>query len=142
MSLVKIRTAMVAFASSAALIGGTAVLAAPTASAATPQVTAGCYGSSCTHKDPMDMGCSPDAYTVESVASTLGTIELRYSPSCKANWARVYGASDARHFWVQNSHGEAAYWMTFGATGYSDMVDGAVEARACFSDGETCTGWH
>ncbi|MEU3561882.1 DUF2690 domain-containing protein [Kitasatospora sp. NPDC006786] len=140
MSLVKIRTAMIAFASSAALIGGTVVLAAPTAFAATPQVTAGCYGSSCNRQDPVDMGCSTDAYTVESVASTLGTIELRYSPSCRANWARISGASNGQEFYVYNES-LVVWWHAIGSTGYGDMVDGSGKARACISSG-ACTGWH
>ncbi|MFF1903618.1 DUF2690 domain-containing protein [Kitasatospora sp. NPDC058218] len=116
--------------------------AAPTASATTTHVTAGCYGSSCWQSDPIEMGCSTDAYTVESVDTVYGTIELRYSPACAANWARVSGASDERRFWVQNSNGQIAYWMTIGSTGYGNMVDGRSQARACFSDGTTCTGWH
>ncbi|MFE4976022.1 hypothetical protein ACFRAR_28440 [Kitasatospora sp. NPDC056651] len=39
--------------------------AVPAASAAAPQVTAGCYASSCSGRDPIQMGCNADAYTVE-----------------------------------------------------------------------------
>ncbi|MFF1906453.1 DUF2690 domain-containing protein [Kitasatospora sp. NPDC058218] len=115
-------------------------LAAPTASAATPQVTAGCYGSSCADKDPVDMACSTDAYTVDSASSALGTVELRYSPSCKANWARIYDASYGQVFWVE-SQNDFVQWHAQGATGYSDMIDGSGPARACIPS-YTCTVWH
>ncbi|MGW7446643.1 DUF2690 domain-containing protein [Kitasatospora sp. NPDC054795] len=128
---------LVGVAVAATALGG---LAAPTASAATSRVTAGCYGSSCNGLDPVDMGCSPDAYTVESVASTLGTIELRYSPSCRANWARISGASNGQEFYVYNES-RVVWWHAIGSTGYGDMVDGSGKARACIATG-ACTNWH
>ncbi|MFE6056064.1 DUF2690 domain-containing protein [Kitasatospora sp. NPDC056446] len=115
-------------------------LSAPTASAATHQVTGGCYGSSCDDKDPVDTGCSADAFTVDSASSALGTVELRYSPSCRANWARIYDTSYGQAFWVQSEH-NYVQWHAKGATGYSDMVDGSGPARACIPP-ETCTVWH
>lgn len=49
--------------------------------------------------DPIQTGCSRDAYTVDSEPITvnspnhygavIGHIDLRYSPSCQTNWARV-----------------------------------------------------
>ncbi|MFE7590761.1 DUF2690 domain-containing protein [Kitasatospora sp. NPDC057512] len=115
--------------------------AVPAASAATPQVTAGCYASSCSGRDPIQMGCNADAYTVESVSSAYGTIELRYSSSCKANWARISGASNGQLFWVENSS-DIQFWNAIGSTGYGDMVDGSGSARACISGNGPCTGWH
>ncbi|MFF1903619.1 DUF2690 domain-containing protein [Kitasatospora sp. NPDC058218] len=115
---------------------------APTASAATTQVTAGCYGASCQPKDPIEMGCSTDAYTVESVDTVYGTIELRYSPACAANWPRISGASNGRIFWVENKYGDYVFWNAIGSTGYGDMVNGTVQARACVQDYGSCTGWH
>ncbi|MGW7582393.1 DUF2690 domain-containing protein [Kitasatospora sp. NPDC054768] len=133
----RLARALVGVAVAATALGG---LAAPTASAATPRVTAGCYGSSCNGQDPVDMGCSPDAYTVESVDSAKGTIELRYSPSCKANWARISGASNGQEFYVYNES-LVVWWHAIGSTGYGDMVDGSGKARACISSG-ACTNWH
>lgn len=54
--------------------------------------TAGCYGSGCTGKDPTGL-CDGDAYTVASmevntVLGYAGQLDLRYSPSCAANWGR------------------------------------------------------
>ncbi|MFJ8435528.1 DUF2690 domain-containing protein [Kitasatospora sp. NPDC094019] len=119
-------------------------LAAPTASAAVTRATAGCYGSSCNGKDPVDMGCNTDAYTVESAYSAKGTIELRYSPSCRSNWARISGTSVGQNFWVQNTNGNIHGWIATGPTGFGNMVNGSVEARACIDnwDQPICTGWH
>ncbi|MEV6979019.1 DUF2690 domain-containing protein [Kitasatospora sp. NPDC093806] len=126
---------------SAAAAMALAGLAAPTASAATPQVTAGCSGLSCFGLDPVNAGCGADAYTVESVGSAKGTIELRYSPSCKANWARISGASAGQWFSVQDDKNWFQWWRTTGATGYGNMVDGTGAAMACI-DGGVCTHWH
>ncbi|MFD4910156.1 DUF2690 domain-containing protein [Kitasatospora purpeofusca] len=128
---------LVGLATAATALGG---LAAPSASAATPQVTAGCYGASCHGMDPVDAGCSADAYTVESRDSAEGTIELRYSPSCRANWARIYDASNGQQFWAENAS-RVVWWKAIGSTGYSDMVDGSGKVRACI-DGGACTDWH
>jgi len=50
-----------------------------------------CVGTSCNGRDPQSTGCGADARTLEDVADTGGwvTLELRYSPSCYAVWARV-----------------------------------------------------
>ncbi|MFD9271582.1 DUF2690 domain-containing protein [Streptomyces goshikiensis] len=128
---------LIGLAVAATALGGLAPL---TASAATARVTVGCYGPSCADKDPVDMACSTDAYTVDSASSALGTVELRYSPSCKANWARIYDASYGQAFWVESEH-DYVQWHAKGATGYSDMVDGSGLARACIPP-DTCTAWH
>ncbi|MFB6888904.1 DUF2690 domain-containing protein [Kitasatospora sp. NPDC056327] len=126
---------------SAAAATALAGLAAPTASAAAPQVTASCSGLSCYGLDPVDTGCNRDAYTVESVASGRGTIELRYSASCRANWARISGSSAGQWFYAQTESDWFQWWRTTGATGYGNMVDGSGRARACIEYG-VCTGWH
>ncbi|MEU3570326.1 DUF2690 domain-containing protein [Kitasatospora sp. NPDC036755] len=119
-------------------------LTAPTASATTTQVTAGCYGPSCNGQDPVDMGCNTDAYTVGWTDSAKGKIELRYSSSCRANWARISGTSVGQEFWVQNTNGNIHGWSATGSTSFGNMVDGSVEARACIEteDQPICTGWH
>lgn len=69
------------------------VLAASAAVAETAEAnTGGCYGPDCTGKDPTGL-CDGDAYTVASKAINThhgyaGQLELRYSPSCAANWGR------------------------------------------------------
>ncbi|MFF1903616.1 DUF2690 domain-containing protein [Kitasatospora sp. NPDC058218] len=115
---------------------------APTASATTTQVTASCYGLDCYTYDPIDKGCSADAYTAESMDTVYGTIELRYSPACAANWARISGAKNGQVFWVENMSSGFDIWHAIGSTGYGNMVDGTVQAHACVEDGYHCTGWH
>ncbi|MFI6863657.1 DUF2690 domain-containing protein [Streptomyces sp. NPDC050421] len=82
--------------SAAVLAAGLAFTVLPaTAQAASATPQGGCWGSSCTGKDP-DAYCSGDAYTVSSakIGKSAGVIELRYSPSCEAAWARVTGKRD------------------------------------------------
>lgn len=58
---------------------------APAANAAT------CYGDYCSGQDPQATGCAADAYSFASarIPGTWTYIELRWSPSCKTEWARV-----------------------------------------------------
>src|ERR1700736_1227866 len=55
---------------------------------------AACNNNECNKLDRNSTGCSADAYTVYSAplayqGQTWGYVDLRYSPSCGANWARV-----------------------------------------------------
>lgn len=59
-----------------------------------------CYGSTCAAKDPSDTGCSGDAYTVTSRSVTSidaikFTVQLRYSRTCRAFWARFVLTGDS-----------------------------------------------
>ncbi|WP_428952773.1 XRE family transcriptional regulator [Streptomyces sp. cg35] len=68
--------------------------AAPTTSA--PQLPAGvqCVGAGCTGKDPEAMGCGGDlADSPTRAVVGTATVEVRYSKTCKAAWARVTGAA-------------------------------------------------
>lgn len=65
----------------AAIVDSTvaALMLVPTsASAAT------CCASCCTFKDPQATGCAADAITAKSAVRSGRTIELRYSPTCRA----------------------------------------------------------
>lgn len=80
-------------ASLTAALALTAVLTVSPFSTPTAQAAVGCSGNACTGKDPLSTGCSADAYTVSSTA-VYGTgganvVEIRWSPTCKTNWARV-----------------------------------------------------
>jgi hypothetical protein len=48
---------------------------------------AACYGASCNGLDPTGR-CDSDAKTVGAMNVTDGMLELRWSPSCAANWGR------------------------------------------------------
>jgi uncharacterized protein DUF2690 len=56
----------------------------------------GCSGSGCDGQDP-SVYCHHDATTADSTHLGPALLELRYSPSCRAAWARI---SDAP--WVDN----------------------------------------
>ncbi|MER8072720.1 XRE family transcriptional regulator [Streptomyces sp. NPDC094034] len=68
----------------------------PSPSSSAPVLPAGvkCGGDACTGKDPEEMGCGGEF--VETVSSaTVGTalIEVRYSKTCSAAWARITQAA-------------------------------------------------
>ena len=74
----------------AAALAAAVVLPAVPAAAAPHAPVAGCFSSGCTGKDPAKH-CQGDAETVDSLRLPTATLELRYSPSCEAVWARLSG---------------------------------------------------
>ncbi|MFC9811910.1 DUF2690 domain-containing protein [Streptomyces virginiae] len=131
-----------ATAGSALVLAASGLFMASTpASAATS-----CLGSTCTGKDPATTTCQNDAKTVTT--SILGT-ELRYSPSCRAAWARYPGGTDWAHtIKVENSQGNA-YSTRFNGGGggavWTRMVnDKDIVSRACATDdgGYACSSWY
>ncbi len=51
-----------------------------------------CTWSACDGRDPQTSGCSADGQTLDSFTSNIdgyAYVELRYSPSCHAAWARL-----------------------------------------------------
>ncbi|MEU8516846.1 DUF2690 domain-containing protein [Kitasatospora sp. NPDC048722] len=105
-----------------------ATAAAQTASAVPRQ---GCTARGCNELDPVTEGCDGDAVTIDAARATIGDmhVDLRYSYSCKASWARgahhttpdlrtilvaPHGASDGQV--ESNDHGSQFI--------YSKMVDG------------------
>lgn len=67
-----------------ATLGGAAATAAPASAAV------GCYGDYCSGKDPMATGCANDAVSVDGTDLGWAYLSLRWSPTCKTNWARLY----------------------------------------------------
>lgn len=57
---------------------------------AQPTTSATCYGDYCSGQDPVATGCSADAETLDFLVDDKGggRLELRWSPTCKTNWAR------------------------------------------------------
>ncbi|MEU0375372.1 DUF2690 domain-containing protein [Streptomyces sp. NPDC006283] len=122
---------------------GVMVAAAGTAFAPAAQAapTAGCHGSGCRGLDPNQAGCSADAYTVARVNTLAGTVQLRYSPSCRSNWARIERPAPASVLSVKEC-GPSGYNVRFRVpSGYTVawtyMVDGTGPAKA--GDGATYT---
>ncbi|GIH06416.1 hypothetical protein Rhe02_44830 [Rhizocola hellebori] len=86
--------------STVVMVVATAVIsltAVTPAEAATTIQSVGCNGATCAGRDPSNMGCATDGYTVQLVGvDPLGVwegLELRYSPACNANWARLTAQS-------------------------------------------------
>ncbi|BAC71149.1 hypothetical protein AQJ43_03215 [Streptomyces avermitilis] len=92
----------------------------PAASAsADPDLPAGvkCSGKSCTGKDPENMGCGGElAKTSNSVTVGTTLVEVRYSKTCGAAWARITRAVPGDEVTV--------------ASGASAKQTGTVEAAA------------
>jgi Protein of unknown function (DUF2690) len=132
----------------ASLLAGMAV--SVTGLSATPaSAWAGrCGGGGCYGADPVVTGCSADAYTAASrsyYSTSQGrwiTIQLRYSPSCQANWAKIIPAPAGWRFYVQDGWGNRVY-ETVGYNSsywYGNMVDGARVSYACFLNGVCAAG--
>ena len=124
-----------------ALTGGTAS-AAP--AAVHPLVT--CTGRTCDGLDPSTTTCQNDAITPTNPAKVNPLLvdgvrlELRYSPSCKANWARMTPGQFGWHFQVLNANGGHHDSTGLGQSAtWTAMVDGTVLAWACFDGPGQCT---
>ncbi len=76
---------------------------ATVAQAAPAHVQVTCSGYGCDHLDPVATGCSAGSTTVTSAAiGGVGTVELRWSPTCQTNWSRVTiaaGGANPSGFW-------------------------------------------
>ncbi|MFG1656943.1 DUF2690 domain-containing protein [Micromonospora chersina] len=80
---------------------GMLVAVAGVDAATSPAQAATCWGDWCSGQDPQAAGCSADAYTTASarIPGTYAYVELRWSPSCKTNWARVPAAWGTSYPW-------------------------------------------
>ncbi|GAA3492586.1 helix-turn-helix domain-containing protein [Streptomyces cremeus] len=104
-----------------------------------PKLPAGvkCNGKACDGKDPEAMGCGGE-YAVTSARGTVGAarIEVRYSKTCGAAWARITGAGGGDKVTVSSDTSAAGRNGVVGAAAtdaYTAMVEAATadEARAC-----------
>ncbi|MGW5781369.1 DUF2690 domain-containing protein [Streptomyces sp. NPDC003863] len=103
--------------SALAMAGTSLLLASSPASAATS-----CYSTSCHGLDPAYTICQNDARTV--LTSSTG-VELRYSPTCRAVWARKTSAVAWHKYIVQNDRRETQFVVPTGSGGtvWTTMVD-------------------
>ncbi|WP_079149164.1 DUF2690 domain-containing protein [Streptomyces agglomeratus] len=69
-----------------AIAAGVSLSAAATPALAT---TIGCRGDACSGRDPVQTHCADDAYTVTSYNDASASLQLRWSPTCGTNWARL-----------------------------------------------------
>lgn len=123
---------------------------ASTSTGTNPDLPAGvkCRGKGCEGKDPETMGCIGNLVRTADEA-TVGTarVEVRYSKTCQAAWARITGAVQGDE--VQVAAGMTRQTAAIEAAGdtiaYTLMinVEGAGDATACAtlaSGKKGCTG--
>lgn len=92
---------------------------------------ASCYGSTCNGKDPVDYGCT-EISTIRTKACAGGTLELRYSKSCNAKWAKVTrtDGNTLTSAWLSNAKNttiDTVIWSYM----YSNMYNGNYSQAAC-----------
>ncbi|MEV7601851.1 DUF2690 domain-containing protein [Kitasatospora sp. NPDC089797] len=108
-----------------------------------------CYAAGCNALDPSTTTCANDARTVKT--SSFG-VELRYSPSCRAVWARrasgMNGVGDTISVWNNTSSDFAVLHVPANGSGpyFTTMLNDAdIQSRACdvvdAYGGVSCTDW-
>lgn len=108
-----------------AALGAAALSLASPAQASAATQSVGCYGDYCSGQDPMATNCAADAYTVAS-AGVYGTygqqyVEIRWSPTCKTNWARAnFPTGNIKA--VQETGYTAGYGNSNGSVAWSRMI--------------------
>ncbi|MFI8187163.1 DUF2690 domain-containing protein [Actinacidiphila glaucinigra] len=109
-----------------------AAASSPTAVSAAP--TAACDGASCVHVEPTTTVCQNDATTAFYGRGYGILVELRYSPGCRAAWAKMSNTSEGDRIQVIGKDQEPEeYRQQKGHNAHSRMVEAAHpgDARAC-----------
>ncbi|MFJ6849470.1 XRE family transcriptional regulator [Streptomyces sp. NPDC091271] len=124
-----------------------AAAAAPSAEPGTsaPQLPAGvgCSGADCTGQDPEAMGCGGRfASTVARKTVGGGLVEVRYSETCGAAWARITQASPGDTVKITAGPSERDGTVDADAEAYTPMVavKKASDAKACATLASGMTG--
>jgi len=88
--------------------------------------------------------CAGDAQTVKSTTLSGRTIELRYSPSCRAAWGRITNGAVGNGVDVLNTNGAYYYQqIQSGSDTHTRMVnDAGITSNSCGYVGSSsrCTG--
>ncbi|MFJ9039154.1 XRE family transcriptional regulator [Streptomyces sp. NPDC102406] len=108
----------------------------PTTSAAPLPAGVRCVGADCTGKDPEAMGCGGDlADSPTRAVVGAVTVEVRYSKTCKAAWARIQSASPGDSVRLDTGAKTSRKGLVGDADtdAYTPMmaVGSASEAKAC-----------
>ncbi|QIB44022.1 helix-turn-helix domain-containing protein [Streptomyces aureoverticillatus] len=121
----------------------------PTKSTADLPAGVECSGTDCTGKDPENMGCGGEFARTTSrvtVGTTKALVEVRYSKTCGAAWARITQAAPGDKVTITGSGSAARQSGTVNADldAYTPMVavKNAAAAKACAtlkSGATTCT---
>lgn len=103
----------------------------------------GCEGADCTGQDPEAMGCGGQfAGTVARVTVGGGLVEVRYSETCGAAWARITRASPGDTVRITAGRAEQEGTVDADADAYTPMVavERASDAEACATLASGATG--
>ncbi|WP_329560391.1 DUF2690 domain-containing protein [Streptomyces uncialis] len=119
--------------------GGAQAKPSPSAKPSKPVLPAGveCSGKDCTGQDPETMGCGGElARTTTTARVGTATVEVRYSKTCGAAWARITQAAGGDRIDIA-APGAAKQASTVEATADTDAytpmvaVGAAGDAKAC-----------
>ncbi|MFF3299422.1 DUF2690 domain-containing protein [Streptomyces sp. NPDC001741] len=103
----------------------------------------GCEGADCTGQDPEAMGCGGrSADTVARATVDGGLLEVRYSETCGAAWARITRASTGDTVRITAGPAEEKGTVDADADAYTPMVAvaEASDAKACATLASGTTG--
>uniref|UniRef100_A0AAU3GVN4 XRE family transcriptional regulator n=1 Tax=Streptomyces sp. NBC_01401 TaxID=2903854 RepID=A0AAU3GVN4_9ACTN len=117
--------------------------AEPTADASQLPAGVECGGADCTGQDPEAMGCGGEfAGTVASAAVGGGLVEVRYSETCGAAWARITQASTGDSVKITAGASEQDGTVDADTETYTPMVavKKASDAKACATLASGATG--
>jgi hypothetical protein len=154
----RLRRGLLAFVTAAAAFAGIGMGTVSFASPASASVS--CYGDYCSGQDPMATGCANDAVTFSYATFAGGRLDLRWSPTCKTEWARLQiypggfayvlsavqdtGYTQSKQ-WAAGTPGPGTYWTNMI---YSPVhkVQARVTAGCygifdCFINGQVTTAW-
>lgn len=121
-----------------------------------PVANVGCWGDWCSGKDPQTTGCANGAITVSSVPIEKATVvpgtdqrywqqvailDLRWSPTCKTNWARlsVTTQNGVNRLFVTQDTGYEQSKATAGWLG--DTYPGVFYTAMIYSPVARCRAW-
>lgn len=125
-------------------IGPIPLATSPTPTGGTSPTVGFCQGEGCTGQKPELTGCDRDARTIRTGAvisrdtgRQVGTVELRWSPHCQTNWARVTSGVGVANLaaTVTRDDGTAEAITFHGTSTWSPMVFVGTTEKA------QATGW-
>ncbi|MFI6642205.1 DUF2690 domain-containing protein [Streptomyces sp. NPDC050504] len=99
-----------------------------------PPADVKCTGAKCTGQDPETMGCGGQyARTVSRATVGTATVEVRYSETCSASWARLTKAAPGAKVTVEAAGKTGNGTVNAGKDAYTPMVavKAAADAKAC-----------
>jgi prepilin-type N-terminal cleavage/methylation domain-containing protein len=116
------------------LIGIVAAIAIPTFISIMNKFLPSCNKDTCINLDPVVKRCHKNVTTVKRNRELGVLIELRYSPTCNASWARVtFAPVNSAAYVIDSSGKQYGYWQNTDRRWnqfYGDMGPG-VELNAC-----------